>query len=341
MSKVALITDTHWGVKGGSPEFLENLKLFLDNIFFPYLEKEGITRVIHLGDLVHERKRIGFSVLAHLRRNFLDVLERKKIRMDILIGNHDMPYKEVYNDDACNELLYSYSNIRVIDSPTEDGDFLLLPWITKNNRDQMTAAVANTKAKYAFAHLELAGFNFSKTQVATHGDDPATFKKFETVFSGHYHYRHSKGNIFYLGSPTQHTWIDVDTKRGFHVLDTETGVVEFIENPYNIYENVKYGQVDIGWSVPNKRYMRLYYSEGVKQSELDAFIADLYKAGALNVETRIIRNNQAVEIGESDEAVIENVEDTPTFIRNNIEEVDVAELLVQLYNEAISEDITT
>ena len=35
-------------------------------------------------------------------------------------------------------------------------------------------------------------------------------------------------------------WNDVDDKRGFHIFDTETNELEFIENPYTIFERIYY-----------------------------------------------------------------------------------------------------
>ena len=44
--KIALITDTHWGVRNDNIAFLENTKTFLDNIFFPYLDEHSIKNKI-------------------------------------------------------------------------------------------------------------------------------------------------------------------------------------------------------------------------------------------------------------------------------------------------------
>jgi len=40
--KIALITDTHWGVRNDNVAFLDNSKQFIDNIFLPTMEQEGI-----------------------------------------------------------------------------------------------------------------------------------------------------------------------------------------------------------------------------------------------------------------------------------------------------------
>lgn len=361
MAKIVLITDTHFGIKNSDKEFHANMRLFFERMFLPYLKANEWDTIIHLGDVFHDRRKIDTQTAKLSREYFFQPLHRllsdsKKV-MHIVCGNHDIYHKDNLDTNALNEFISfqdygdremglkeRWQSFVVHTEPTEityDEKLMLIPWITKSNRDQITHAVQKTSARYAFGHLELNGFNWSKVQVSNHGDDPASFSKFDIVFSGHYHYRHSKGNIFYLGSPTQQTWIDVDTKRGFHVLDTETGVVEFIENPYNIFENVKFGQMDIDWTAPNRRHVRLYYQEGTKQSDVDNFVADLYKSGAIHVETRQIHQNtpqNSEETGEEHQ-VIDSIEDTPTFIRKTVDDSEVAEVLVLLYNQAISEDV--
>ena len=41
--KIVLISDTHWGVRNDSPAFLNMTKKFMDNVFFPEIDKHNIT----------------------------------------------------------------------------------------------------------------------------------------------------------------------------------------------------------------------------------------------------------------------------------------------------------
>ena len=69
--KIALITDTHFGVRSDSPAFAKYQYKFYDDIFFPYLEKNNIKNLIHLGDTVDRRKFINFKTLNDFRNKFL------------------------------------------------------------------------------------------------------------------------------------------------------------------------------------------------------------------------------------------------------------------------------
>ena len=69
---VALITDTHWGVRNDSSVFIEYYKKFYSEYFFPYLDKHGITSIIHLGDIVDRRKYINFVTLRALKDIFIN-----------------------------------------------------------------------------------------------------------------------------------------------------------------------------------------------------------------------------------------------------------------------------
>jgi hypothetical protein len=42
-------------------------------------------------------------------------------------------------------------------------------------------------------------------------------------------------NISYLGTPYEITFADVNEKKGFHVFDTETRVMEFVPNENKLF----------------------------------------------------------------------------------------------------------
>ena len=46
--KVAIITDTHYGARKGSKHLHDYFEKFYADVFFPTLEKEGVTTVVHM-----------------------------------------------------------------------------------------------------------------------------------------------------------------------------------------------------------------------------------------------------------------------------------------------------
>ena len=106
--KIALITDTHWGVRNDNVAFLDNSKRFLDEVFFPYLRDNGVSTLIHLGDLVDRRKYININTARRLREDFLVPLKDHSLDVHIIAGNHDTYYKNTNEVNSLRELTNSY-----------------------------------------------------------------------------------------------------------------------------------------------------------------------------------------------------------------------------------------
>ena len=115
--KIALINDTHAGARGDSLLFNEFFFKFWEGTFFPYLKENNITHIIHLGDVVDRRKFINYVILNQWRKRFFDVLQKENITMDVLVGNHDVTYKNTNEINAMNELFDHYNNINVFTGP--------------------------------------------------------------------------------------------------------------------------------------------------------------------------------------------------------------------------------
>ena len=71
--KIAIITDTHYGARKGSAAFQ---KKFYDDVFFPTLEEQGITTVVHMGDAFDSRKSIDYQSLEWSKRVVFERLKK-------------------------------------------------------------------------------------------------------------------------------------------------------------------------------------------------------------------------------------------------------------------------
>jgi hypothetical protein len=106
------------------------------------------------------------------------------------------------------------------------GNILLVPWVF--NSDILKN---EHKADVLMGHFDILGaiMNESGTE-SKFGIDPADFKNFNMVYSGHYHTPGTfSNNIQYLGSPFHTSFNDVEGVRGFWIYDTDGNTCEFVE----------------------------------------------------------------------------------------------------------------
>ena len=160
--RIALINDTHAGARGDSLLFNEFFFKFWEGTFFPYLKENNITQIVHLGDVVDRRKFINYVILNSWRKRFFDVLERENIKMDVIVGNHDVTYKNTNEINAMHELFDRYDNINVYIDPVErtyDGlPITLVPWINSTNYENSLQFLRDTKSEIVFGHFEISDF---------------------------------------------------------------------------------------------------------------------------------------------------------------------------------------
>jgi len=241
--KIAILNDTHCGVRNSSEIFMDYQEKFYRDVFFPYLKEHGIKKILHLGDYYENRTSINFKALNHNRRVFLDVLRDNSIHMDIIPGNHDVYYKNTNKLNALKELLGHYmSEVRIIEKPEVvdyDGlKMLLIPWINSENEDKIKYTINTCKADVCAAHLELEGFDMGGGLICPHGTSHTLFKKFDMVLSGHFHNKSQKENIHYLGAQMEFNWSDCNDRKYFHILDTDTRELKAVENPIKIFKKI-------------------------------------------------------------------------------------------------------
>jgi Straboviridae/Ackermannviridae/Kyanoviridae exonuclease subunit 1 len=349
--KVALITDTHWGVRGDKLPFLENNKRFLDNVFFPYLTKNGIKRVAHLGDLFDRRKYINFYTKHRLRTDFLEPMAGMGIEADFLVGNHDTFYKNTNLINAHTELFKDrYSSFTIHPDPVER-DFggakvCMVPWMCADNRKKTIDLIERTDARICMGHLELAGFEMYEGSFVSYGTDPQLFDRFDITVSGHYHHRSSNGKVHYLGSHAEFTWADYDDWRGFNVLDTETLRLEFVVNPYTMFRKVWYNDegrdvVDImreDFDSCSGKIVKVIVSSKSNPYWFDLFMERLEKADPSDVV--IVEDHMNMDL--DDEDLIDDAESTIDIFKKYIAQLGADEsskqeleaMIVELYNEA-------
>ena len=245
--KIALLNDTHFGVRNYSPAFMDYQVDFYDNQFFPYLEENNINTLIHLGDVTDRRKFINFKTASVFREKFFKRLWDMKIDTHIIIGNHDTYYKNTNEVNSVTELFTTFDGKHepwIYTGPKEvelgGCRMLFLPWICDDNYDDSIYAIDNSTAEICFGHLEIKGFEMHGGHMNEHGLERNQFRRFEKVLSGHFHKKSDDGHIYYLGTQYQIMWSDHNCPKGFHIFDTNTREIERIENTNVIFKKFIY-----------------------------------------------------------------------------------------------------
>lgn len=351
--KIALITDTHWGVRNDNLAFLNNSKLFLDNTFFPYLEKHGIRNVVHLGDLVDRRKYINFNTANRLKEDFLDPLLGRNLDVHLIAGNHDTYFKNTNEINALRELVYGKYPFHIYDRYAETVTFdnlpiVFIPWICDDNNKQILSAIENANTSVCAGHLEIQGFEMYRGSIVSHGSDRSLFGRFDMVLSGHYHHRSTDGTIFYLGSHGEFTWSDYDDPRGFHILDTETRELTFIENPYKMFKKVWYNDVDenflnadIDYSSFKNTLLKIIVTNKTNPYWFDKFVENIESENPIDIQ--IVEDHLNLDL-EDDMDIVNEAESTLDIFKKYIDNYDLKNVnkdklsrkIVDLYNEALA-----
>jgi len=346
MTKFVILGDTHFGARNDSRKFHDYFEKFYKNTFFPYLEEHGITEIIQLGDLFDRRKFINFNTLSEVKRYFFDEIQRKNIRFTTLLGNHDIFWKESLSVSSSGLILGEY-NFTLIDKPVIidiDGTKIdLIPWICKENEEDVFKYIDESKSDLCFGHFEIAGFPMYRGHTASDGLSHDMFAKYELVCSGHYHTRSKQENITYVGTPAEMTWQDYNDPRGFSVFDTETRELSFIQNPYTIHEKLVYDDldkevIDISEIDLTDKYVKIVVVNKTDLYKFDLFMNNVYQRGAHDI--KIIEDFSEFENGEISTEI--NLEDTLSILSNYVDSVNTTEnkeeiktVLKELYLEAI------
>jgi DNA repair exonuclease SbcCD nuclease subunit len=348
--KIALINDTHAGARGDSLLFNEFFFKFWEGTFFPYLKENNINHIIHLGDVVDRRKFINYVILNQWRKRFFDVLQKENITMDVLVGNHDVTYKNTNEINAMNELFDHYNNINVFTGPElkeYDGlPILLMPWINSGNYEQSIDALKTATSEVVFGHFEIAGFEMDRGNVCHEGLDRKIFDRFDTVLSGHFHHKSTDGTITYLGNQYEITWADYDDQRGFHVFDTETRSLTFVPNPYRIFCKINYDDTvndfqfwkTYDYSQHKDTYIKVVVVNKTNAYLFDLMLDNLLKAGVADISVV----EDFTEAG-SDDDIIDEAEDTVTILNKyidgltiDVEHKKLKSLMKEIYVEALN-----
>ena len=352
--KICILGDTHFGARGDSLDFHRYFEKFYDHVLFPYIKANYIEVIFQMGDLFDRRKYINFNSLHLCRQYFFDRCQILGIKVHTLLGNHDVAFKNTLEVNSTGLLLNEYENVEYYDDfQTVDFDGVsidVMPWICDENEKEIFESIKKSKAQICFGHFEIAGFEMDKGNVCDHGLDKKALNKYDIVLSGHFHHKSSDGNITYVGTPYEMTWSDYNYPKGFHIFDTETRELEFVKNPYAMFNKVVYDDANTDfeyWNNYDFSSLKDTYVKVVVLNKQNPFLFDhvidkIYKMSVSDLS--IVEDFSDTIILDDD--IIDQAEDTITILNKYIDnlELDVSSdklktIMRELYIEALNTEV--
>jgi len=197
-------------------------------------------------------------------------------------------------------------------------------------------------------HLEISGFEMYKGSPVSDGMDSKNFDRFDVTCSGHFHHKSTNGHIFYLGSHGEFTWSDFNDPKGFHVFDTETRELKFIQNPYTMFQKVWYNDtdkkssdvLDIDFSQYKDKFIKVIVTAKTNPFWFDKFIDILEKTQCVDIQ--VVEDHLNLNL-EQDEHIVNEAESTIDIFKKYIEQTNIdcdkdklRSEIEELYKEAIS-----
>jgi len=330
LSKIAILTDTHFGARSDSLIFNEFFYDFYENQFFPYVKSHPeITTFLHLGDCLDRRKYINYKIAKDFRERFIKGLDELNIPCHFIVGNHDIYYKNTLDVNCYNELtlpersgVYSEPTIVSIDGY----DMAFIPWLTEENQSQFYSLINEPGVQVAFGHLEVSGFEMHSGITSQTGISKTIFNKFDMVMSGHFHKRSTDGHIYYLGCPYEMTWADCNDPKGFHTFDTTTRELEFIPNERTIFEKIHYNDKTTNYnelevSKYDQKFVKVFVENRDDYYAFDKFLDRLYNEISVH-DLKVIEDFSDLSVDFVSDNIVKEAQDTLSLLDRYVDDIE-------------------
>lgn len=345
--KLLLITDLHWGCRNDLQIFYDYFDKFYNDLV-TYMNDNNLKCVFILGDVFDRRKFINFKTLNAAKRYMFDKFKDADITVHVVLGNHDIHYRESLELSSPMLVLGEYDNVHVYTEPTtvqiENTTIDLIPWLCKENENQIMNHIKQSSSDLCFGHFEFVNFPMHKGIDSLTGMSTDMFEKYELVCSGHYHTKSQRGNINYIGTPYEMCWEDCDDPKGFHTFDLTTRELTFHQNLHKMFYKIEYDEnvvSDVG-DLTNK-FVKLIVVNKTDLFKYDMFLSDLYSKKCYDI--KILDNIVDVLNQDVDDKI--DLEDILDVLGNYIDKIDLEEtqknkfkmFMKSLYIESINSEV--
>jgi hypothetical protein len=252
---IYLLGDLHIGVKNNSNEWFDIQNQFLVEWFLDTIKSDGfdpnVDILMQAGDWNHVRESTNVRI-SNASHEIFEVFSNTFNKgVHIILGNHDVYYKDRTDIHSLKDVDRIFDNIKVYETPeviniNGKHKFLMLPWEHDVNELSRKVNQFKGKADYILCHADIKDFKLNKWTKLEHGLNKSELTGFKRIYSGHIHIRQDHENMVYIGTPYQLDRGDHGNIKGFYKLNMEgTDIVEtFFENTHSP-KFVKYKAEDI------------------------------------------------------------------------------------------------
>lgn len=316
-----------------------------------YAAKNGIEKIICLGDLFHNRDHLTIDVLNAVHLFF----KSAKQEWIVFPGNHDMFMKTSWKINSIRPLEKYATTYNQISSFDLDGrNFVVVPFIHYESEYMDTIREVENKYSKESVLLTHIGVNNAVNNscflLKNWSSVNLSDSKFDLVLSGHFHNHQIIDNkIHYPGSPIPFKFDEGMVPHGFLDLDTDTLNVDFVDLrevrkdcPHDfitITDDLIDEANDANAPLLNGNHkVRVVLSREYSQSELENLRSYILAEGAQSVSWMKLKSEECVyQVSEPEDI---NTNSTSLFLKwletQNHSKYD-KDLLLNLYNN-ISEE---
>lgn len=282
-----LISDTHFH-EWRSLNSLSGGKTRLDYVLedltrhFKWANAQGITKVVHAGDVFHVRGSLSPKVVNKVMGAFEHWTLDLNMEFFILSGNHDLTTDRFDFYESGVGCLTPYATAIETQGRIFDG-FVIINWIPDLRELQMEIKAYAATLGEVVGNYDLilhAPMNKVIKGIPETGLDPEKLAEygFRNVFCGHYHnHKRFEGNVWSIGASNHQTWGDVGSKAGVLVVEQgkvrrrDTTAPKFVD-----FNGSDFSQV-------SGNFVRMK-TEDLSKEEIDLIVTELKeKQGALGV----------------------------------------------------------
>lgn len=283
MYKKCVLTDTHNGLFKDS-DVWQKVTMNLFDHLIETCKSNNIDTIYHLGDWFENRKSIN---TVTINTSIKIAKKLSDFNVYIIVGNHDSYYQNKILPSSL-KIFNKFNNIHIISEPTRINDDILFPWIVSEEEIQ------NNDGKICYGHFSIIDFHMNKTYINSSGLKPSLFKKFEKVFSGHFHLRSQKNNIMYIGCPYQQTFDDYKEEKGYYIID-DNGEYEFIFfNDYPHFTKLYVNESTTSFDEKSVKgnIVRLIFQEELGTKKTEDVINSILEMGPVQLNTFFVKTDE-------------------------------------------------